>query len=504
MADIPRLARLSWVEDILPQLLWMGLLIDKLGPKRGAEVALGVVKAAEAAAPASTDSGERPEKAELPLTPAAADWYRSLDEEGRERLLQHLPDHDRCDLQEALLPMVAMYQECPLFFAVDPAWRANVFVDPQGAVETLSHVVGEAVDRRGKPATWIQAAALYTLMATRRVRTSDRALVDALLEIQRYPESEDSKAAASLIRASISAFFGAARGSRWSTYFWRHGFDISVCRYVEPSPGEGEHTEALLEALSASAQCYAGELLGELEERWREVNPDLAEPTRAEVLSGLLARQARFSSAVVRDPHLWSLDIGRIVLRCMVDTYITLRWLAEKGSTDDFESFVEHGLGQEKLLLEHLKAQVPSEVASEVQSQMDHMEQWINSQLYTFLLPVNIGAWKSIRQMAGELGALDIYNLSFAPHSADIHGTWNALARLNLRLCVNPLHGFHRAPTFDDPGLDLGTPSMAVDLMRRTFSAWAGAIGLAETHLKAASAFFERLALPSDARPQPG
>jgi hypothetical protein len=427
-----------------------------------------------------------------------------LDTERRRRLLELLSDNDRLDLQEALLPLVAMYQECPLSFLVDPTWRNGVSVDPQGALGVVAGVVRQAESRVEKFATWIQAAVVYNAFVTGRLKVAKGSVLAEFPEIQDYPETDKSKLLASAVRASINAFFGAARGSAWSLYFWRHGFDISVCRYGEPNTTDAPDAEVLIEGLLASAQTYAEQLGSELEEQWNMVTPDLAEPRRGEVLSALLARQARLSSAIVRDPHLWSVDIGRITLRCMVDTYITLRWLAEKGRAADFDSFVEHGLGNEKLLVEHLKAQLSAEVASEIESQIEHMEQWINSQLYTFLLPVNIGAWKSIRQMADELGALDIYNLSFAPYSANIHGTWNALARLNLRLCVNPLHGLHRTPVFDDPGLYLDTPSIAVDLMRRTFSSWAEAMGLQDTQLKPGNLFFERLAARSEEGPQSG
>lgn len=265
-----------------------------------------------------------------------------------------------------------------------------------------------------------------------------------------------------------------------------------------------QQAESYFRAALKVAGNYGNNLIDELGERWGATKPDLAEPTKSEVLGALLGRQARLSRTVARDPNLWSVDLGPMILRAMVETHLTLRWLAEKGRGSDFEGFVKHGLGQEKLLLEHLKAHLPGTARDRLPSELEPMQEWIDSQFFTFLLPVELSGWKSVRKMATELDLLDLYDLKFARYSSDVHGTWNSIAKVNLQVCVNPLHAFHRTPRFDEPALFLGILSSAVGLMADTYEAWAKAVGFSTTELQSVAAFYQDMdALPEHEAGEP-
>jgi len=137
----------------------------------------------------------------------------------------------------------------------------------------------------------------------------------------------------------------------------------------------------------------------------------------------------------------------------MTDTYITLAWIFED-PTDRGRKFIEHGLGQQKLYLEHLKAELKALGENvEEASYIKEMEQWLNSQRWIFLTGVNIGSWSGIdtRAMAEQADCLDLYRLAYTPFSAAVHSMWNHVGRLNLETCSNPLHRYHRVPC--DPAL---------------------------------------------------
>ena len=194
-------------------------------------------------------------------------------------------------------------------------------------------------------------------------------------------------------------------------------------------------------------------------------------------MGGLIARQARLASVIISNDILWALDLGRIILRCMVDTHITLVWLIKKGKEEDYNNFIEYGLGQEKLLLEHLKIRMDksdSEFANKSEK-IDERKNWINSQLLTEFLPVNVGNWttKNVRNMAKEADCIDIYNLSYTPFSIAVHGMWNALARINLKFCINPLHKYHRVPSLEEPPIYFGIIVQATEIMDKSFLEWA-------------------------------
>lgn len=136
----------------------------------------------------------------------------------------------------------------------------------------------------------------------------------------------------------------------------------------------------------------------------------------------------------------------------MNDTHITLAWILEDLPIRS-QQYVEYGLGQAKLNMEHRKAQLIADGQNPDEDPIvKATERWIDSQQYTFLTKVTIGSWsgKSTREMASEADLLDLYNNAYTPFSSATHSMWNHIDRYNLLLCPNPLHQYHKIP-FDPP-----------------------------------------------------
>jgi hypothetical protein len=152
----------------------------------------------------------------------------------------------------------------------------------------------------------------------------------------------------------------------------------------------------------------------------------------------------------------------------MVETEIRLQWLIKCGKEEDFKEYVDFGLGQEKLLVEHYK-RISQSDRPDKQMILDDIEQresWINSQLYSFLLSVDIGGGaqgKDLRTLADEAGLLDLHRLVYSPLSSYVHGHWNSVARLSLSRCLNPLHGGHYLPIMPHRPASMSCPIDAVN-----------------------------------------
>ena len=56
----------------------------------------------------------------------------------------------------------------------------------------------------------------------------------------------------------------------------------------------------------------------------------------------------------------------------------------------------------------------------------------------------------SIRDMAEEAALKPVYTLNYQPLSSEAHGEWTSLRTQDLRVCVNPLHRFHRVARFSE------------------------------------------------------
>ena len=210
----------------------------------------------------------------------------------------------------------------------------------------------------------------------------------------------------------------------------------------------------------------------ELEERWHKWKLDLTKREVHEVVGALLARQVSLATQVADAPSIWNGHIAPIVLRTMTDTHITLAWIL-CDSLDRARKYIMYGLGQEKLHLEHRKAQLESEgIDPKTDPILKASEDWLNSQRYTFLTEVNVGSWAGIdtRTMADEAGCLDLYNFAYSPFSAATHSTWQHVSKYNLVPCTNPLHGYHRIPVAPDtPFADIDYFYNAAKYLEKSF-----------------------------------
>lgn len=204
--------------------------------------------------------------------------------------------------------------------------------------------------------------------------------------------------------------------------------------------------------LISIADNYIKMVRNELVERWDKWSLDLVKREMYEVIGGLLARQVTLATQLASAPSIWNGHIAPIILRTMVDTYISLAWIFDD-PLDRAQKYILYGLGQEKLNLEYRKAALAADgIDSEKDPLVKATETWIDSQRYTFLTEVNVGSWsgKSTRDMANEAGCLDLYRYAYTPFSAATHSMWTQISKYNLVTCPNPLHGYHKIP-IDSP-----------------------------------------------------
>lgn len=487
-----KLGTVSWIDDLLPELIWIAVLVDSFPERRAAELTL-----------ACGQETERFVRNDRVKQYAFAFAYRGVTPEQAHQIRKALAVRDVLnDLQSSLWPLVSLYADCPLAFLFDDRALQTYKVPLDKSLARLKSAVWECLDdRRGRQSMIVQTAALATLVATGALHIPDKFALGNLNAITRYPDTDESRAVAASVRAALNAMHGLLsdeKGHReWCQYFWRHGYLISVCEFPSTPSAPATLEKESLDRLTHVLKAYKLELSEEIRDCWNRYQVDLAEPKRAEVLSALVARQSRLATMLVTDPVLWAVDLSRITLRCMVETHINLKWLATIGRDEDLDNFIEYGLGQEKLFLEHLELRTrgSDSVPDEYRGQLDTMRGWVDSQLRTDFLPVNVADWtrKTMRERATETNLLDDYNLSYTPFSSVLHGMWNAIAQMNLKVCRNPLHRLHRVPSTDDLPITVEAPRYAASLMDESLTVWADALGIALRSKSASEKFMERL-----------
>ena len=233
-----------------------------------------------------------------------------------------------------------------------------------------------------------------------------------------------------------------------------------------------------LEELHELVERFTARAREELSLRWRKWQLDLAQNEFHEVAGALLARQVTLASQLATNPMIWNGQVAPIILRVMADVYITLAWVL-RDPLDRSKRFIHYGLGQQKLQLEHRRAELADrEPAERELEQLEAIENWINTQRAVFLTNVDLGSWSGIstRSMAEEADCLDFYHDVYAPFSACAHSMWHHVALHNLRQCRNPLHRFHSVPHLPELEFDPQYLYLGADYLQKTFAAFDEAV----------------------------
>lgn len=217
---------------------------------------------------------------------------------------------------------------------------------------------------------------------------------------------------------------------------------------------------------------YLKNLESEFLERWNLLTPSMNERDIIEVICGLLSRQIAITNYYLQSPRCWNGDIGTIILRTICENIINISWILKADSINRAKMFIIHGLGQEKLQIEHRKREMENRETSEDENEMiENMEDFLNQERYTIITDVNLGSWseKSILKLAEESDCLDIYHFAFTPFSNSAHGTWNHIFKYSLKDSTNPLHNLLKRPIFYNFEPEFYYAKLAMSYMSESF-----------------------------------
>jgi hypothetical protein len=151
---------------------------------------------------------------------------------------------------------------------------------------------------------------------------------------------------------------------------------------------------------------------------------------------------------------------GRLILRTIVEAYLTLKYLEKKDDSTIWLQYRNYGVGQSKLaLLKNLRAeQLPDFVY------LEDLLRYANEDIWQEFMPINLKSWaeRNLRKMAAEAGVKETYDKYYDWSSGYVHGHWGAIRDSVFAVCLNPLHRYHRIPFV--PRLDM--PSVLPDAAR--------------------------------------
>lgn len=209
-----------------------------------------------------------------------------------------------------------------------------------------------------------------------------------------------------------------------------------------------------------------------LEEQRAAAKVNLYEPVADEVLGGLFARVFRFLQTFVLDFHLWADDLGRVVLRMMLETVFYMRFLDQQDKPELFLAFQRYGIGQEKLFKMQLRKLLEEGKLKDSPDLREFIDSDSDEEIWDELVNVQLKNFEDLRKVAIGAEMKDDYVLHYQPDSTIVHGHWPALKQYYLEECQEPMHRFHLQPSFQLPDLNPSLILRAFQLFMRAYDLW--------------------------------
>lgn len=454
----------SWTRQLVPEAIWIWLLIDRHGLDKGARIAGLVGKAASAAS-------RKDPKPLFCKTTSFAELSAEEKAEARRSLGAPILD----DLNAALGAFLDLCADNPLSFL------SNGHAPDLVEQESFSRSLDALYDRYGRATAVTLATVTLISLDQDKLRVSDH-LWDKLVEdfhhIAEYPSTERSKSAAASFRAGAPMTLmmgddGFEHDDKWLEYFWGRVGTIGSC--VSSIPTLDDEPIPDDDILGKIIFSYRNAARRELKERLEAWKLDLHNIETSEVVSALLSRQATLALELAIAPSTWNPHTAPLILRAMADVFITLAWILSSRSKERAARFVEDGLGAVKLEIALRKKALEAgdeSVDTEAVQYAEMLQSWLDAQRMDQFVEVNLGSWSgmSTRAMAEEAGYLDFYNYVYQPFSSAVHSNWFHVSGFNSAMCENPAHRHHRMGRLLDFELDPHWLYLAAKYLRKALA----------------------------------
>lgn len=453
----------SWVKELIPELVWLCLLHENLGLRRGVECASQIAELTKDIA-----SSEN-----IPFLCKISSFLKLSDEEKEHLVLALDKSGHLSDIRTSLKPLFEIFPSSPLAF-FDPECT-----ETENIPNIFSHILPKLYDRYSKEATFVNATAVSMGVVQGKLimAMEEASPLSEIDEVEHYPDTEKSKMVASSLRAMVGTFLMIPSEDEvpyleWTEKFWRKLSNSGAC-FLNNSTAFYDEENYPDDDLGRMVFKFCDAAKKELHERIDKWGFDLNEIETYEVIGGLLARQTTLAVDLAIAPMVWNPSSSPLFHRAMADIYITLCWIFEDPKTRAM-SFIENGIGDIKLEVEHRKKHIKETGEKDPQELklIEIYEDWISSQRHKDMVEVNLANWSGIttRKMAEESGCLDFYNYVYQPFSAAVHPSWSHIHMQNLQHCSHPAHRNHNVPVVRDFGMEPHFLYLGAKYLQKAFS----------------------------------
>jgi len=222
---IPPMAQLgmtevSYVNQIFPEMVWMGLINQREGVRTG-------IKVVEFMAKRSNDI----KASEKHINFSLASSYRELGEEQKTQIIADLKKENFFSIiQQSLAPLTCLYDDFPMAFIGPP----SEYISRDTLIKALKTCISKCINKYEQPGMILQATVIYIRAIVGGLVFSKDVEVPDLNKIIKDFDSEEGQSSASLVRAMIMSEYmplGEKKSDSWGRSFWNQGYKLDKCHF---------------------------------------------------------------------------------------------------------------------------------------------------------------------------------------------------------------------------------------------------------------------------------
>jgi len=222
------LHKFNYTEEILPEIIWIGLIHQNIGYKKGNELIRKFLKAASD----STNSKNY-------INFSIASNLNKLTKDEKQNFIKKLLNDDTfLTISEILSPLIYFYKDSPFSFL-------NKEVDltkneENELLTTLKNCIKNRFDRSQKDSVTAQFIIFETNIQNGKMRFPKDMKMPNFNSIFDEQDSEEAKSAAAFVRNSVKSDFMMMKeldnfDYSWSKSFWNQSYKLDTCIFIEYS-----------------------------------------------------------------------------------------------------------------------------------------------------------------------------------------------------------------------------------------------------------------------------
>ena len=210
------LTETKWMDDRVPELVWIGLLLHVFGVREGTAVAVSIAKAA-------AKCNQTAKRAF-----AATSDYMEFSDEQKQCVRSALTAEGTLGkASRGLAALIHHYTEFPLAFLADADCSNE---DSSGStLDDLREAIDSIRDRQGHAGIFAQATVVYIFLVNDRLTVAPHVGLANLPAIQEYPMTDESHRVAASVRSAVTFLLSQDIPTVWRNSFWNQGRSFGPC-----------------------------------------------------------------------------------------------------------------------------------------------------------------------------------------------------------------------------------------------------------------------------------